>query len=171
MPDGGAGDTEVGGQLALGRQACPGTAAVPLGFGEDQLGQARLRRLLSHQPIQPIGPADHPSGGASGDECAGITLLTLTFLQPMINQSVTFQPINPLSQPIWSEEISSVRLATIITTTGPRLHVRARSGYVDVGAATGNPRYASVQSFLTGGAAALDAARALPSGDGPIGRA
>jgi len=59
-----------------------------------------------------------------------------------------------------------VRLATIITTTGPRLHVRARSGYVDVGAATGNPRYASVQSFLTGGAAALDAARALTSGDG-----
>ena len=59
-----------------------------------------------------------------------------------------------------------MRLATIITTTGPRLHVRARSGYVDVGAATGNPRYASVQSFLTGGAAALDAARALTSGDG-----
>jgi acylpyruvate hydrolase len=77
----------------------------------------------------------------------------------MINQSV-------ISQPIWSEGISPVRLATIITTTGPRLHVRARSGYVDIGAATGNPRYASVQSFLTGGAAALDAARALTSGDG-----
>jgi acylpyruvate hydrolase len=77
----------------------------------------------------------------------------------MINQSVIIQPI-------WSEEISPVRLATISTTTGPRLHVRARSGYVDIGEATGNPRYAAVQSFLTGGAAALDAARALTSGDG-----
>jgi acylpyruvate hydrolase len=59
-----------------------------------------------------------------------------------------------------------VRLATIITTTGPRLHVRARSGYVDIAAATGNPRYASVQSFLEDGAAAMDAARPLTSGDG-----
>jgi acylpyruvate hydrolase len=59
-----------------------------------------------------------------------------------------------------------VRLATINTASGPRLHVRARSGYVDIGEATGNPRFATVQSFLEDGAAALDAARALTSGDG-----
>jgi acylpyruvate hydrolase len=59
-----------------------------------------------------------------------------------------------------------VRLATIITPDGPRLHVRARSGYVDVGEATGNPRFASLQAFLEAGPAAMDAARALTDRDG-----
>ena len=36
-----------------------------------------------------------------------------------------------------------MRLATINTSAGPRLHVLGRSGYVDVAEATGNPRYAS----------------------------
>jgi 2-keto-4-pentenoate hydratase/2-oxohepta-3-ene-1,7-dioic acid hydratase in catechol pathway len=59
-----------------------------------------------------------------------------------------------------------VRLATIITPDGPRLHVRARSGYVDVGEATGNLRFASLQAFLEEGPAAMDAARALTDRDG-----
>ena len=44
-----------------------------------------------------------------------------------------------------------MRLATITTTAGPRLHVRARSGYVDLAEATGNPRFASARSFLEDG--------------------
>jgi 2-keto-4-pentenoate hydratase/2-oxohepta-3-ene-1,7-dioic acid hydratase in catechol pathway len=59
-----------------------------------------------------------------------------------------------------------VRLATITTPDGPRLHVLARSGYVDVGEATGNPRFASLQAFLEEGSAAMDAARALTDRDG-----
>ena len=36
-----------------------------------------------------------------------------------------------------------MRLATIATPAGPRLHVRGRSGYVDVGEETGDPGLAS----------------------------
>jgi acylpyruvate hydrolase len=64
------------------------------------------------------------------------------------------------------KEICDVRLATITTTTGPHLHVRGRSGYVDIGEATGNPRLASLQSFLQEGQAAMDAARSLAGRDG-----
>jgi acylpyruvate hydrolase len=59
-----------------------------------------------------------------------------------------------------------VRLATITTTAGPRLHVRARSGYVDLTEATGNPRFASARSFLEDGRAAWDAARRAAAGEG-----
>jgi 2-keto-4-pentenoate hydratase/2-oxohepta-3-ene-1,7-dioic acid hydratase in catechol pathway len=59
-----------------------------------------------------------------------------------------------------------VRLATINTTAGPRLHVRARSGYVDLAGATGNPRLGSVRSFLEDGPAAGDAARQVAAGEG-----
>ena len=59
-----------------------------------------------------------------------------------------------------------MRLATINTTAGPRLHVRARSGYVDLAEATGNPRFASVPSFLEDGPAAWDAARQAAAADG-----
>jgi acylpyruvate hydrolase len=59
-----------------------------------------------------------------------------------------------------------VRLATINTTAGPRLHVRARSGYVDLAEATANPRFASVRSFLADGQAAWDAARQAAAGEG-----
>ena len=59
-----------------------------------------------------------------------------------------------------------MRLATISTAAGPRLHVRARSGYVDLGEATGNPRFTSVESFLEGGAAAWDAAGHAAAGAG-----
>jgi acylpyruvate hydrolase len=54
-----------------------------------------------------------------------------------------------------------VRLATIVTPSGPRLHVRGRSGYVDAGEETGNPDFASLTAVLRAGPAGLDALRAL----------
>ena len=45
-----------------------------------------------------------------------------------------------------------MRLATIITTSGPRLHVRAHGGgYVDIGEATGEARFAAFESFVAAG--------------------
>ena len=59
-----------------------------------------------------------------------------------------------------------MRLATIVTPNGPRLHVRGRSGYVDVGEETGDPDFASLAAVLQRGAAAMDAVRALADLDG-----
>ena len=55
-----------------------------------------------------------------------------------------------------------VRLATLVTTSGPRLHVRAHGGgYVDIGEATGEGRVAAFESFVAVGPAAMEAARHL----------
>jgi acylpyruvate hydrolase len=55
-----------------------------------------------------------------------------------------------------------VRLATLITGSGPRLHVRAdNGGYVDIGEATGEERFARFESFAAAGAPAMEAARGL----------
>jgi 2-keto-4-pentenoate hydratase/2-oxohepta-3-ene-1,7-dioic acid hydratase in catechol pathway len=59
-----------------------------------------------------------------------------------------------------------VRLATIVTPNGPRLHVRGRSGYVDVGEETGDPGFASLAAVLSAGPQAMDAVRALADLDG-----
>ena len=59
-----------------------------------------------------------------------------------------------------------MRLASIATPDGLRLHVRARSGYVDVAGATGDARFASLRHVLGAGPAALDAIRALRAADG-----
>jgi 2-keto-4-pentenoate hydratase/2-oxohepta-3-ene-1,7-dioic acid hydratase in catechol pathway len=59
-----------------------------------------------------------------------------------------------------------VRLATIVTPAGPRLYVRARSGYVDVAEATGDPRLSSLQYVLETGLPATDAIRPLQESDG-----
>jgi len=59
-----------------------------------------------------------------------------------------------------------VRLATILTSTGPRLHVRGRSGYVDVAAGTGDERFTALGPFLAAGEPALAAARELTGRDG-----
>ena len=57
-----------------------------------------------------------------------------------------------------------MRLATLITATGSRLHVRADDGgYVDIGEAAGEEGLAQFGSFLAAGPAALDAARGLLS--------
>ena len=44
-----------------------------------------------------------------------------------------------------------MRLATIATARGPRLHVRARSGYVDAGEATGVECLSALQHVLEAG--------------------
>lgn len=59
-----------------------------------------------------------------------------------------------------------VRLATIRTSDGSRLHVRGRSGYVDVAAESGRPDLATLNGLLAGGAAAFDVVARLTSRDG-----
>ena len=59
-----------------------------------------------------------------------------------------------------------MRLATIATPDGLRLHVRGRSGYVDVAEATGDPRLASLHYVLAAGLPAMDAVRAVGDADG-----
>ncbi|MCU1489810.1 MAG: putative fumarylacetoacetate hydrolase [Acidimicrobiaceae bacterium] len=59
-----------------------------------------------------------------------------------------------------------MRLATIITERGPRLHVRGRSGYVDAADASGNGRYSSLNAVLQDGMGAMDSLRGLANQDG-----
>jgi 2-keto-4-pentenoate hydratase/2-oxohepta-3-ene-1,7-dioic acid hydratase in catechol pathway len=59
-----------------------------------------------------------------------------------------------------------MRLATIATSRGLRLHVKARSGYVDVADAAGEPRFAALGSVLNAGQAAMDIVRGLQDRDG-----
>ena len=59
-----------------------------------------------------------------------------------------------------------MRLATIATPDGLRLHVRGRSGYVNVAEATGDPRFASLHYVLEAGLPAMDAIQALTGADG-----
>jgi acylpyruvate hydrolase len=59
-----------------------------------------------------------------------------------------------------------VRLATIATPNGPRLHVRGSSGYVDVAAATGDPRFSALQSVLEAGPLAMDSIRRVQGREG-----
>jgi len=54
-----------------------------------------------------------------------------------------------------------MRFATIVTPSGPRLHVRSRSGYVDVGAESGKPELAGLTQLIKAGPAGMDIARAL----------
>ena len=59
-----------------------------------------------------------------------------------------------------------MRLATIVTSRGPRLHVRGRSGYVDVADELADPQLSSLGSLLRAGEQAMDAARGLQDRDG-----
>lgn len=59
-----------------------------------------------------------------------------------------------------------MRLATVVTPRGPRLHVRARTGYIDIADELADPRLDSLGSVLRGGAAAMDAIRGLTGRDG-----
>ena len=59
-----------------------------------------------------------------------------------------------------------MRLATIATARGPRLHVKARSGYVDVGEATNDERMSALQYVLEAGEPAMDTIRGLQARDG-----
>lgn len=59
-----------------------------------------------------------------------------------------------------------MRLATIRTGAGLRLHAGGTRGYVDVAEATGVAQYASLQGVLEAGEAALEAIRPLTSRSG-----
>ncbi len=59
-----------------------------------------------------------------------------------------------------------MRLATIVTPAGPRLHVRGRSGYVDAAEGSQNPDYVTLAAVIEGGRAALDALAPLAERDG-----
>src|ERR1700739_4179429 len=59
-----------------------------------------------------------------------------------------------------------MRLATVLTQAGPRLHVRGRSGYVDVAEETGNPEFAALATVLESGPAGMEAVRAVAGRDG-----
>jgi len=59
-----------------------------------------------------------------------------------------------------------MRLATIVTPRGLRLHVQARSGYVDVGDETNDPALASLRGLLDAGPAAMEVVRGLLDRDG-----
>jgi acylpyruvate hydrolase len=52
-----------------------------------------------------------------------------------------------------------MRLATVITDAGLRLHVRGENGYVDVGHASGDERLSQLNAVLAGGGEALDRVR------------
>ncbi|MGH9072613.1 MAG: fumarylacetoacetate hydrolase family protein [Acidimicrobiales bacterium] len=59
-----------------------------------------------------------------------------------------------------------MRLATIVTASGPHAHVRGRSGYVDIAEGTGDSRFRSMTSLLEAGPVAMDAVRKLVDRDG-----
>ena len=59
-----------------------------------------------------------------------------------------------------------MRLATVITEDGLRLHVRGKAGYVDVAHATGDERLANLDAVLGGGAEVLDLVRSASQQDG-----
>lgn len=59
-----------------------------------------------------------------------------------------------------------MRLATVITEHGLRLHVRGASGYVDVGHATGDGRLSELNAVLAGGPEAMEVVRAISDQDG-----
>jgi pimeloyl-ACP methyl ester carboxylesterase len=58
---------------------------------------------------------------------------------------------------------SPMRLATMVTPRGMRLHVKARSGYVDVADGTGDPALSTLRGLLEAGA--MEAARGLADAD------
>jgi acylpyruvate hydrolase len=59
-----------------------------------------------------------------------------------------------------------VRLATVITEEGLRLHVRGRAGYVDVGHATGDSRLSELNAVLAGGPEAMEIVRGVCDQEG-----
>jgi acylpyruvate hydrolase len=59
-----------------------------------------------------------------------------------------------------------MRLATIATSEGLRLHVRGRSGYVDVARESGDPRLSSLGALLESGPPAMDTVQSLEDRDG-----
>ena len=65
-----------------------------------------------------------------------------------------------------NSEDGALRLATIRTDHGSRLHVRGVSGYVDAAVETGDPRLATLTGLLDGGSTAMELARSLQARQG-----
>jgi acylpyruvate hydrolase len=59
-----------------------------------------------------------------------------------------------------------VRLATVMTPAGLRLHVRGGDGYVDVAQWTGDPRLSTLAAVIAGGPDAFELVRRAQSGAG-----
>ncbi len=59
-----------------------------------------------------------------------------------------------------------MRLATVLTSEGPRLHVRGRAGYVDVAQASGDRTLSELTALLQGGPEAWELARAAAAQEG-----
>jgi 2-keto-4-pentenoate hydratase/2-oxohepta-3-ene-1,7-dioic acid hydratase in catechol pathway len=59
-----------------------------------------------------------------------------------------------------------VRLATVFTEDGLRLHARGRGGYVDVARATGDARLSDLNAVLAGGPETMDIVRGVCDQDG-----
>jgi acylpyruvate hydrolase len=59
-----------------------------------------------------------------------------------------------------------MRLATIATPDGLRLHVKGRSGYVDIAAESGDARLTSLTGLLESGPPAMETAQSLEERDG-----
>jgi len=59
-----------------------------------------------------------------------------------------------------------MRLATVVTDRGERLHLRTPSGYVDVASALGDERFASLAAVLADVDAGFEAIRGIPERDG-----
>ena len=59
-----------------------------------------------------------------------------------------------------------MRLATVITEEGLRLHVRGGNGYVDVGHATGDARLSELDAVLAGGPETMEIVRGVCDQDG-----
>jgi acylpyruvate hydrolase len=59
-----------------------------------------------------------------------------------------------------------VRLASVTTADGPRLHVRGASGYVDVATATGDEQLSDLTAVLDGGDEAMARVRDATGADG-----
>jgi acylpyruvate hydrolase len=59
-----------------------------------------------------------------------------------------------------------VRLATVFTEEGLRLHVRGRDGYVDVAGATGDERLSDLSAVLAGGPEVLELVQRAAGRDG-----
>ncbi|MGH2915299.1 MAG: fumarylacetoacetate hydrolase family protein [Solirubrobacteraceae bacterium] len=59
-----------------------------------------------------------------------------------------------------------MRLATVIADEGLRLHVRGRSGYVDVATATGDERLSALSAVLAGGPEVMEVVRGASEHDG-----
>lgn len=175
------GDAEILRELPLRRQARTDLGTGPLARTQDQLGQLAAtrdglgggedRNLAHGNATNPTGEWKLVGAGSSGgdlDSCRRGTIWSTNpaFHNPIFNQSIL----------VWAVVVESparrglaggaaMRLATVVTGRGERLHVRRAQGYVDVASALGEERYATLQAVLEDGRVAFDTIGALAAGE------